>query len=97
VFPAYVSISISCYTAWYSGTDYVVAFSKGINNCCVPYKVPASVPRVQGQKPSGLLPFVKPMGSKIEGRPMQVNDLQRIKLMAERLGKQPAFLMQKRP
>jgi len=49
VFPAFVGLSISCYTAWYSGTDYVVTFCKGVHNCRVPYKAPASVPRVQGQ------------------------------------------------
>jgi len=32
-----------------SGTDYVVTFCKGVHNCRVPYKAPASVPRVQGQ------------------------------------------------
>jgi len=56
VFSAFVSLSISCYTAWYSGTDYVVTFCKGIHNCRVPYKAPAPVPRVQGQtiRPSSI-------------------------------------------
>jgi len=49
VFPAFVGLSISCYTAWYSGTDYVITFCKGVHNCRIPYKVPASVPGVQGQ------------------------------------------------
>jgi len=49
VFPAFVSLSIRSYTAWYSGTDYVVTFCKGVHNCHVPYKAPASVPWVQGQ------------------------------------------------
>ena len=49
VFPAFVGFSISCYTAWYSDTDYVVTFCKGIHNCRVPYKAPSSVPGVQGQ------------------------------------------------
>jgi len=49
VFPAFVGLSISCYTAWYSGTDYVVTFCKGVHNCRVPYKAPASVPGVQDQ------------------------------------------------
>ena len=51
VFPAFVSLSISCYTAWYNhnGTDYVVTFCKGIHNCHVPYKAPAPVAGVQGQ------------------------------------------------
>jgi len=49
VFPAFVGLSISCYTAWYSGTDYVVTFCKGIHNCRVPYKAPTPVPGVQVQ------------------------------------------------
>ena len=49
VFPAFVGFRISCYTAWYSGTDYVVNFCKGIHNCHIPYKAPASVPGVQGE------------------------------------------------
>jgi len=49
VFPAFVGLSISCCTAWYSGTDCVVTFCKGIHNCRVPYKAPVSVPGVQGQ------------------------------------------------
>jgi len=49
VFLAFFGLSISCYTAWYSGTDYVVTFCEGVHNCCVPYKAPASVPGVQGQ------------------------------------------------
>ena len=49
VFPAFVGLSISCYTAWYGGTDYVVTFCKGVHNCRVPYKAPSSVPGVQGQ------------------------------------------------
>ena len=46
VFLAFVSHSISCYTAWYNhnGTDYVVTFCKGVHNCRIPYKAPASVP-----------------------------------------------------
>jgi len=43
-------------------------------------------PLYQGPKvrPSGLLPSLdKPTGSKVEGRPMQVNDLLRMELMAE--------------
>ena len=51
VFPAFVSLSISCCNAWYSGTDYVVTFCKGVHKYRVPYKAPASVPHpgVQGQ------------------------------------------------
>ena len=49
VFPAFVGLSISCYTTWCSGTDYVVTFGKGVHNCRVPYKAPASVPGVEGQ------------------------------------------------
>ena len=48
-FPAFVGLSISCYTAWYSGTDYVVTFCKCIHNSRVPYKAAASVPGFQGQ------------------------------------------------
>jgi len=57
-------------------------------------------PLNQGLKvnPSGLFPsLVKLMGSKVEGRLMQVNDLFRMELMAKCLGKQPAFLMQEFP
>jgi len=95
VFPAFVGLSISCYTAWYSGNDYVVTFGKGVQNCCVPYKAPASVGfRVSL---SGLLSFVRPTGSKTDGRPMRVNDCLRMEFMADCLGKRPAFLMQERP
>jgi len=48
-------------------------------------------------KPSGLLSLVRPTGSRTEGRPMRVNDRLRMEVMAECLGKQPAFLMQERP
>jgi len=48
-------------------------------------------------KPSGLLSFVRPTGSRTEGRPMRVNDRLRMEFMAECLGKRPAFLMQERP
>jgi len=48
-------------------------------------------------RPSGLLSFVRPTGSRTEGRPMRVNDHLRIEFMAECLGKRPAFLMQERP
>jgi len=41
--------SISCYTAWFSDADYVVAWRKGFHNCYVPYEIPAPVPRVQSQ------------------------------------------------
>jgi len=57
-------------------------------------------PLFQGPKvrPSGLLPsLVRPTGSKVEGRPLGVNDLLRMELMAEFLGKRPAFLVQERP
>ena len=46
---------------------------------------------------SGLLSLVRPTGSKVDGRPMRVNDLLRMELIAECLGKRPAFLVQKRP
>jgi len=49
IFLAFVGLSISCYTAWHSGPDYVVTFCKGVHNCHVPYKAPASAPGVQGQ------------------------------------------------
>jgi len=49
VFLAFGVLSISCYTPWYSGTDYVVTFCKDVRNCRVPYKAPASVPGVQDQ------------------------------------------------
>jgi len=42
VFLTFVGLSISWYTAWYSGTDYVVTFCKGVHNCRVPYKAPRS-------------------------------------------------------
>jgi len=31
VFPAFVGLSISCYTAWYSSTDYVISFQSFTN------------------------------------------------------------------
>jgi len=49
VFPAFVGLSIRCYTAWYSCTDYVVTFCNGVHDCRVTNKAPASVPGVQGQ------------------------------------------------
>ena len=49
VFLAFVGLSISCYTAWYSGTDCVVTFCKDVHNCRMWYKAPASVLGVQGQ------------------------------------------------
>jgi len=57
-------------------------------------------PLYQGPKDnlSGLLSsFFRLTGSKVEGRLMWVNDLLRIELMAECLGKRPAFLVQERP
>jgi len=56
VFPAFFGLSVSYYTAWYSGTDYAVAFRKGIHNCRVPYKAPVPVLRIQGQtiRPSSI-------------------------------------------
>ena len=57
-------------------------------------------PLYQGPKvkASGLLPsLVRPTGSKVEGRLMWVNDLLRMELMAECLGKRSAFLVQERP
>jgi len=47
VFSASVDLSISCYTAWFSGTDYVVAWCKGVHNCRVPHEAPAPVTSVQ--------------------------------------------------
>ena len=78
-------------------TTYLVTFCKGIHNCRIPYKAPAPVPRVQGQTIRLLLSLVKPTGSRTEGRPMRVNDRLRMELMAECLGKRPAFLMKERP
>ena len=46
-------------------------------------------------KPSGPLFFVRPTGSRTEGRPMRVNDRLRMEFMSECLGKRPA--LQKRP
>jgi len=66
VFPAFGGLSISCYTAWYSGTDYVATFCKGVHNCRVPYKAPASVPGVQGQT-IGLSIFCQADGLKDRG------------------------------
>jgi len=94
VFPAFVGLSISCYTAWYSGTDYVVTFCKGVHNCCVP-QGSCLYTRV---KPSGLLlSLVRPKGLKAEGKPIRVNDRMRMEFMTECLGMRPAFLMQERP
>jgi len=44
-----------------------------------------------------LLSFVRLTGSKEEGRLMRVNDLLRMELMAECLGKRPALLVQEKP
>jgi len=96
VFPAFVGLSISCYTAWYSGTDYVLNFCKGVHNCLVPYKAPASVPGFQGQT-IGPSIFRQANGLKDRRRPMWVNDCLRMEFMAECLGQQLTFLMQKRP
>jgi len=48
VFPAFVGLSVSCCTASIAA-PYVVAFSRGIHNCRIPYKAPMLVPRVQSQ------------------------------------------------
>ena len=97
VFPAFFGLSISCYTAWYSGTDYAVTFCKGVHNCRVPYKAPASVPGFQGQTigPSSISRQAN--GLKAEGKPIRVNDRLRMEFMTECLGMRPAFLMQERP
>jgi len=54
----------------------------------------------QGPKvrPSSLLSWlVRPTGCKVLGRPIRVNDLLRMELMVECLGKRPAFLVKERP
>ena len=99
VFPAFGGLSISCYTAWYSGTDYVVTFCQGVHNWTVASHT-RLLPLYQGFRirPSGLLlSFFRPTGSRTEGRPMRVNDRMRMEFMAECLGKRPTFLMQERP
>jgi len=99
VFLAFVGLSVSCYTAWNSGTEYVVAFSNGIHHCCIrfPYKALATVASVLGQtiRPSSI--HRQANGLQDRRRPMRVNDCLRMELMAECLRKQPAFLMQERP
>jgi len=66
---SFFSLSISCYTAWYSGTDlvcdYVVTFCKGVHNCCVPYNT-RLLPLYQGfrVRPSGL--FYLPSGQRAQ-------------------------------
>ena len=57
-------------------------------------------PQYQGPKvrPSDLLPsFVRPTDSRLERRPLQVNDLLRMEMMAKCVGKRPALLVQERP
>jgi len=76
---------------------FIVALSKSVHNCCVPHQAPASVPGTQSQAIRLLPSLVRPTGSKVEGRPMQVNDLLRMELMAECLRKRPVFLVQQRP
>ena len=69
----------------FSGPD----LSKSVHNCCVPHQAPASVPGAQ--KSGHPASFHRWSGSKVEGRPMLVNDLLRMELMAECCGKQPAY------
>ena len=97
VFSAFVGLSINCYTAWFSSADYIVALSEGVHNCAASHTKPWPLLKGFRVNPSGLLPFfVKPMGSKTEGRPMQVNGPLRMELMCNCLGKRPVLLMQER-
>ena len=96
VFPAYVGLSISCYTAWYSGTDYVVTFCKGVHNCRVPYKAPASVPGVQSQT-IGPSIFRQANGLKDRGETNVGQWSFEDGVYGLVYGKRPAFLMQERP
>jgi len=90
IFLAFCDLSFCGRKTSLSGRVFIVAPSKSVHNCCVPHHGPKV-------RPSGLLPsLVRLTGSKVEGRPMRVNDLLRTELMAECLGKQPAFLVQER-
>jgi len=97
IFLAFCGLSFCGCRTSLSGGVFIVALSKSVHNCCTHARLR---PLYQGPKvrPSGLLlSLVRPTGSKVEGRPMRVNDLLRMELMAERLGKRPAFLVQERP
>jgi len=90
-FLAFVGLSISCYIAWFSSIDYVVAWSKGVHNCHVPYGAPAPIPRVKSKtiRSSSVISQANKgaLRQRREGRLIRVNDLLRIELMDECLGK----------
>jgi len=73
IFLTFVSLSISCCTAWFSGTDYISGLfcSKDVHNCSVPYVYKALAPalRVKSQtiNPPSPIPFIKPTGSMAKG------------------------------
>ena len=95
VLPAFVGLSISCYTAWYSSTDQVChdflqrnpQLSRPVQGSCLCTKGSGSNHRA----------FYLSSGPRTEERPMWVNDHLRMEFIAECLGKQPAFWMQERP
>ena len=45
----FCSLSLCCCSACLSGVVFVVALSKSVHNCCVPYQALTSVPGAQGQ------------------------------------------------
>jgi len=98
IFLAFCGLSFcGCKTSLSGGVFIIVALSKSVHNCCVPHQAQASVPKAQSHAIWPPFSLVRPTGSKVEARPMQVNDLLRMELIAECLGKWPAFLVQKRP
>ena len=80
-----------------SGRVFIVALSKSVHNCCVPHPAQASVSVAQSQaiRP----PSIVSQADRLQGRgeTNAVNGLLRMELMAECLGKRPAFLVQERP
>jgi len=99
VFLAFCILSFRSHKTSLSGSVFVMAPSK---KKCPQLLHPILLrlrPLYRGTKvnPSGLPPFVRPTGSKVEERLMQVNDLLRIELVAKCLGKQPTFLVQEKP
>jgi len=73
VFSAFFGLIISCFTAWLVA---LATYWLGAKVCTTVMSHTRLLPLYQGfrVRPSGLLSPVKSMGSKIEGRSVQVND-----------------------
>ena len=97
IFLAFCGLSFCGRKTSLSGRVFKVALSKCVHNCCVPHQAQASVSGAQSQ--AILPPSIVSQAHRLQGRgePMRVNDLLRMELMAECLGKRPAFLVQERP